>query len=397
MHKIKSICIWAIVIRIIALAFVLLLADYLPLGFLSADFINDDVRYLAGAEIYSKTAKNIIDLNALTNAYLYVDDINIAYSEEFKLWYWIVSIIMYIFHSQIAVRLLNIFMGVLCVKYIYDVCVKKYNKKIALTAASLYAFLPYPAIFSCFLYKDQFYTLIILSLFREIILYGSCLKKKNIVAILFLLFLGTTIRSGLTVFVLFLLIALYFESNKQKVSKVYLIFFTVLLLVVFSLMTYYSLEIIERKFSAYVLESKITMGGTLSYVAIKSFSDVYRYPVAFLFSMLLPVNTSGMIRSWFEVTGLLNFVVVPVAFGCLYFLLNFKMKKDLFYWCIQILYFITILTSLGIFRHQYYLQPYMMIFFASFLYHLKKRFIFKYSSVALTLLYLIFILSRFQV
>lgn len=397
MNNISKICKGALVVRLIMLAMILLLADYLPLGFLSGDIINDDVRYIAGAEIYSQIAHGLIDVNALGNAYLGVNDINIAYGSEFKLWYWMISIFMYLFKSHVVVRVLNIQFAVLCVRVIYDITKKVYGENVGLLASTLYAFMPYPVVFSCFLYKDQFYTLIILLMFREVIQYGKNIKISNVVKLTILVFVSLFLRSGYTVFIGLLLVVIYYTYNKQKISRSQLFFFLVLMVTGLAFVAYYSYDSIERKITFYVLESELPTSGTISFVTIKTYSDLYRYPLALLFAFLLPVNTSGAISSWADLTGLANVVAMPLALGILIYLFNWKCKKDILFWCIQSLYLVTIITSIGIFRHQYYLQPFMMIMFACFYCYLSKgqRSTFLIGSIVVLIMYSFILLMRF--
>ncbi len=371
MKKINKICLWALGLRVVVLILVAFFSDKLPTGFLSSDIINDDVRYLAGAEVYARTAKSIIDVNALGSAYFNVDDYTIAYGNEFKLWYWMISIGMFLFQNQYLVRLFNIFFAVICIKFIYDIASKQYGERVGILASSLYAFFPYPVIFSCFLYKDQFYTLLVLMMFREIILYGKNLKFFNYVKLGILIIASISIRSGLIVPICILLIVIYYSNNKNNISKIRLAFFSILFIVSVLVITFYSVDTISRKFSAYVLESEVPTSGLISYATIKSYTDIYRYPIAFLFALLLPINTSGTISTWAAVASSLNIVSLPIAIGVLLYLLYWGYKRDTMFWCIQILYLITIVTSLGIFRHQYYLQPFMMIMFACFYYSLR--------------------------
>ena len=150
--SITRICAGAFAIRLIVLSLVVFFSDNLTTGFLSSDIVNDDVRYQVGAEIYASRAKSIIDANAIGNAYLEIGDWSVYGGGEFKLWYWIVAVFTYIFHSHVGVRILNIIFAVISVKCIYNISKKLGGEKIAKVASALYAFMPYPVFFSCFLF-----------------------------------------------------------------------------------------------------------------------------------------------------------------------------------------------------------------------------------------------------
>lgn len=386
MSKLYKICFIALFVRLLALAIVMYFSKDLTTGFLSSDLINDDVRYLAGAENYVKFAKSLIDVKALNDSYIDVGDWNVT-GTEFKLWYWIISVTMYLFHNEAAPRILNILFAVASIICIYDICKKIYGEQIASIASMLYALLPYPVFFSCFLYKDQFYTLLVLLLFRMVVIKQDNLKLKDFVIISIILLISNFIRSGLSLIIAGLLGIIYITYTNKKRFRIYYILIILLLIVgTYTLWTYSSVSI-EKKFNAYVTEGSSGGEGLMSYVVIKKLTDLYRYPFALLFAMLLPVNTSGIIRTWAGLVGSLNVVIIPIAIGNFIYLLYWKYKKDVFFWCIQALYLITIITSLGIFRQQYYLQPYMMIFFSLFFTKLKKKVSFLTISIALVYFY----------
>lgn len=395
--SIKKICIWGFVLRLFVLAIIVLFGNELTTGFLSSDIINDDVRYQAGAEIYALKAKNVFDINALGNAYYQAGDYSIIYGSGVQLWYWIVAIAMYIFRTHVVVKILNIAFAILTIKYIYDIGDKIYGRKAALIAASLYAFLPYPVFFSCFLYKDQFYTLVVLAIFRIIILKGTGLNYKDLLYLVPLFVLATTIRTGLSVFILVVVIYLYVRLNgSARKSKFRIWLIAPILLVGLYFLFEFNAGSIDRKFDAYVLGYEASSDGIVSLISIKSIYEIYKYPIALLFMMLLPIQTKLSITSWADITGILNIIVVPVAIGVLWYFANWKIRKSPLFWGIQVLYLITIVSSLGIFRHSYYLQPYMMLFFAHFIVTLsssdKKNF--KFVSVLMTLSYSFLLLLR---
>jgi len=392
MTDVKKICIGAFAIRIIALIIVVSFSNNLTTGFLSSDVINDDVRYQLGAELYAKQAKHIIDSNAIGDAFLRTGDYSVASGYPFVLWYWIVSIVMYVFHSHVIVRMMNVLFAVFSVKCIYDIAKQLYGNKVAKYASSLYAFLPYPVFFSCFLYKDQFYTLLVLLIFRVVLLKGARMELRDFGIVASLIVISTFIRSGLSVIIAFVVIYVYFKSKRFSISN----FNTILIIFAIIIGTYflfqYNLDSIDRKYEGYVLNyhDRDRGSGVSSFIAIKEIGHFYRYPLAYIFVMLLPIHTSSSIASWGSVVGLLNFVIVPVGLGNLLYLLFWNVRKNSFFWGVQILYFITIMTSMGIFRHSYYLQPYMMIFFAAFYLRLKTKEQRMYNYISLFLMFIYF-------
>lgn len=385
MTRVNRICYSAFFVRLIALVAVMLFSKYLTSGFLSSDLVNDDVRYLMGAQNYAKIANSIIDVNALGSAYYDVGEWS-ATGYGFKLWYWIISISMYLFHSEFVVRFLNVLFGVASVRCIYDICNKLYGTQVASMASKLYAFLPYPVFFSCFLYKDQFYTLLVLMMFRFIFLKQERMKIKDLLRVSILLIISTFIRSGLSLLIAALLVIIYLKYAKKSISKGYSIIIIIIATIGTTVLWMYSSESIETKYIAYVVEYG-SKGGNISLVSIKSITDIWKYPFALMFAMLMPVNNLGSVTSWFGLVGYLNIIILPVALGCIIYLINWGYKKDLFFWSVQVLYLVTIMTSLGIFRHHYYLQPYMMIFFSLFYLRLKEKKVYSIISAVLVVFY----------
>ena len=392
--SITRICAGAFAIRLIVLSLVVFFSDNLTTGFLSSDIVNDDVRYQVGAEIYASRAKSIIDANAIGNAYLEIGDWSVYGGGEFKLWYWIVAVFTYIFHSHVGVRILNIIFAVISVKCIYDISKKLGGEKIAKVASALYAFMPYPVFFSCFLYKDQFYTLLILLIFRIILLKGVKLSLWDIVKVVLLILVSTFIRSGLSVLIAAIAAYLYVHEKGIRLSKVQIwLMFALLALGVVAFINI-SLNSIDYKYAAYVLDYKAASEGTVSMLNIKSIDQIYKFPFALFFMMLLPVATPSAMGSWLGVVGWLNIVAMPIALGSFFYLFYKPLEKSRFFWCIQSLYLVTIVTSLGIFRHSYYLQPYMMMFFASFYLSIKSKSLFAGVSAILTVFYTMVLFFR---
>ena len=335
MTNVNKICYTSFAVRLVALAVVMYFSKDLTTGFLSSDVVNDDVRYLMGAQNYARLAHSIIDVNALESAYLDVGDWSVI-GYEFKLWYWIVSISMYIFHSEVAVRLLNILFAVASVKCIYDICDKLYGMRVATLASKLYAFLPYPVFFSCFLYKDQFYTLLVLLMLRIVLLKQERMRLKDFLCLTGILAVSTFIRSGLSFFIALLLGLIYLNYAKETLKRWYTVVLFLIGIVGIVVLWVYSMDSIETKYMAYVVD-KNSGGGAISLVEIRTMGDIWKYPFALLFAMLLPINNTGGLTSWIELVGYLNIVILPVALGSLFYTIYWAYKKDVFFWCIQLL------------------------------------------------------------
>lgn len=388
MNKIgvKKICAAGFLLRLIMLAVVLLYGENVSTGLLGSTNVNDDVRYLEIAESYAHSAKFIIDIPAFQNT---LDSIETGYFHDAftSLWDWVVCILYYLLRSEILVKIVNILFAIWSVKCIYDICKGEFGEKVARLASSLYAFLPYPIIFSCFLYKDQFYTLITLLLIRHALRCAGHIKLKDIVIMSLLVVASMLTRTGLVVLVLAALLVVLYKKGGYKVRFSSLAIVVPLVVLIAAYVISLSWEPIQRKLLTYVYEFSLdSEKDTIDFFIIKSPAQLWKYPFSLMFLLFQPLSLSASkILCWMDVAKYLNIVAVPVAIGNILYLGAFKMKKTYLYWLTQLFYLITIITSLGIVRHQFYLQPFMMMIFAVYYYKTKNKFLLVASSSALCL------------
>ena len=395
MHKLnsvslKSICIYGGILRILMLIAVAFFSEDLSSGLLGSTLLNDDLRYLETAEMYSKSANFIIDVSKFKFT---LDTIESGYSHDAftSLWDWIVCILYYILRNEYLVKIVNILFAVVSVKCIYDICIIAFDKNVAKLASLLYAVLPYPIIFSCFLYKDQFYTMITLLLFRVALKSAGHIRFKDIVWLSLLGIASMLTRTGLVVLVIGAVIMIIFKQGRYKFKSSTLFFAIPLAVFVLGYVISFSTGSIERKMLRYVYEYEMYEKGSSSiidYFVIKSPFQVYKYPLSLFFLLLQPLNLSLRFNCWMDLAGILNIVSVPLVIGNMFYLLNYKIKKSYLFWLFHAFYFVTIVTSLGIVRHQYYLQPFMMIIFALYLYNVRNRSFFYMSSIIMCLVFI---------
>jgi hypothetical protein len=369
-------------------------------GFISSTITNDDVRYEQGAKAYSETAIKLIDKTAFIGAFSDLND-NVGYSDEFQLWYWVVCIVAYLTKGTFVVHLLNLFFGALCVYYVYKLAEIKYGPIIAKTAANLYAYFPYPVFFCSFLYKDQLVTLIALLIFY-IAVNQNVRKKKfrgavyDYVCLFFLIAIFSFLRSGLTGLLVFIVFIIVTEGTKYQLKfniRGIIMFLPFAAIAMFFI--YYSFGDVSYKFMAYVTD-RASYNNITSFLWIKKWTDIYKIPIAFFYALVQPINTGfNRITSWSDIVGYLNIVSIFIAICNLFYLFTFKLKKNALYISFLILYVVTITTSLGIFRHYYYLYPFSVIFATIYYKGLKKKPIFWGANVlAVCLLLFIMILNN---
>ena len=383
---INRICVAGLMLRLLMLTVVLIYGENVSTGLLGSTIINDDVRYLEIAETYARSAKFIIDVPVFQNT---LDSIETGYFHDAftSLWDWVVCILYFILRSEILVKIVNILFAVWSVKCIYDICKGEFGLKVAKLASSLYAFLPYPILFSCFLYKDQFYTLITLLLIRQALKCAGHIKLKDVIIMALLVLASMLTRTGLVVLVLTSLLVVLYKKGGYKVRFSSLVIVVPFVILIVAYVISLSWEPIQRKLLTYVYEFSLdSEQDTIDFFIIKSPAQIWKYPFSLMFLLFQPLSLSASrILCWMDVAKYLNIVAVPVAIGNILYLGAFKMKKSYLYWLTQLFYLITIITSLGIVRHQFYLQPFMMMIFAVYFYKTKNKFILVVSSSVLCL------------
>lgn len=377
LRTIHKICCYGLLVRLVALAVVCIFSHNLTTGYLRSNYESDDLRYLDGAITYSKMASSVIDVDAFVNAFLsfskYND--NTAYSDDIALWYWIMCILAYFFRFEIILKIINILFGVWCIALIYKLCKLLYPEKpiIGKTAALLYAFFPYPVFFSCFLYKDQFLTLITLAIFYITYNSKTIFSPLAIIKLGLLLLTFTLIRSGLVP--LLLLCIGYIEYYKRErsqsknsiIKKIFIIGIFLILAIIFY---FYFFDTIYHKFQAYVnnraLSSEVA-GSTISYFLMNSPLDFWKAPFAFVFTTIQPLYRGGGITNWEHIVSIINFCSIPVIIVNFWYVFQKKSNK-IFWRSIMAIFFVMLIVSMGITRHFYYLLPYIFIFYAEAIY-----------------------------
>lgn len=153
-------------------------------------------------------------------------------------------------------------------------------------------------------------------------------------------------------------------------------------------------DTIQRKFVAYVIERAISESDTIAMFQISSFSDFYKLPFSFIFALLQPINLTSKILSVSGFVGVINFFGIFLACGNILAFFDKKIRGLNFTWIINALFIITLITSLGVSRHYYFMLPFYVIFLSAYI--TKKNNFIKtlFSSVALTLLISVFYLFR---
>lgn len=400
----KKIFFITILVRLCVLILVMLLSTYMEKGFFASDSSVDDWRYEEGGYYYSQYADSLVDTKVFTEAYARLDD-NTGYNlgtpfSSTPLWYWIVCTVMYITKTYWAVRILNIIIAGLSSVIIYKFTRWNYGEKVARLTSKLFVLLPYPIIFSNFSYKDHMVLLFTFYLLNTSLIYRYTKKIKIGTllssSIIFILLMLT--RSGLSILLLILCFIFMFIKDLSLKRffniKILLVMITLLFLIIcFS-------DILIFKFNAYLnanISSK-EANNTISLVTITGIKDLYKLPLTYMFSIIIPIQIGSFSNSWLSVVSNINFIMIPIAVGSLLYIFTKKKRDKIVFYSLLGYYLITIIMSTGIFRHYYSLLPITFIPFADYIYRTNRveKLMWVISSILGTILifYYYFLISN---
>ena len=368
----RKILIISISIKILILIIISLLKNGDIGGYNTNSIESDDIRYEAGAIYYSQNANSIIDVDTFTYAFEQFGDYT-GYSESFSLWYWLVCIVTYLFKYTFVLRIINILFSALTAYYIYKLGSILFNKKAGKYALIIYSFNPYFLFFPLFLYKDQFIALIMVQLFYYLYSYFISNKNKYLFYVLINLGLFSFLRSGFSILLIASVLVLFFIREKEYSNsfnlKHFFYLFSISIISVYLATSYFidNIDIIQRKFIAYIVERQNSESDTIAMFQISSLSDFYKLPFSFIFALLQPINLTSKILSVSGFVGVINLFGIFLASGNILAFLDKKIRGLNFTKIINTLFIITLITSLGISRHYYFMLPFYVIFLSAYI------------------------------
>ena len=341
-------------------------------GFHTNTVLSDDVRYITGALYYAQNAKSIIDVEVFTNAFAQIGDYT-GYSSDFSLWYWFVCIVVYLFQSVFALRIINILFSALTAYYLYKLGSILFNEKAAKYAAIMYAFNPLFLVFPLYLYKDQLIALLIVQMFYCLYAYFKSNKKQYLLAIIAALVIFSTLRTGFVFILAAVVLALFFRREKglrgssslfNYISAFFMFIISAYVMYFFYI---YSFDVIQSKLLAYIVEREVSSSDTISMFQISSFSDFYKVPFAFIFALLQPINLTSQVSSVSSFIGTINIFGIFLATGNVLAFFDKKIRSLNFTWIVHILFLTTLITSLGIYRHYYFMLPFYVLILSGYI------------------------------
>lgn len=370
----KRVFLRAFFVRLILLIVIICFTSFFEEGFIESSNYYDDYRYEQGAIAYSESASDIIDVNAFTSAYASVGDwVGYNFVENplnaSPLWYWIACVLVYIFKTKWAIRVFNIIVASAAIVKVGEFSSLLCDAKATRMVILLLTYLPYPAIFSCFAYKDQLIMLCTFYLLCAALKYryfGEITKKRVVIIIVFSVALLFT-RGGLTAVLLALCALLAFVKDFHfKIEKKQAILFALVAIVVIAVLSR-SFGTIIYKLQYYFARHEETLGDTsIGFIAINGVRDIYKLPFTYIFSIIMPIGLFGKISSWYSIVANCNVIMTPIAVGATLYIFKRDKIDRVVYWGCLALYLISIVTSINIFRHYYSLMPLTLVFFSDY-------------------------------
>ncbi|MBQ3202084.1 MAG: hypothetical protein IJB36_00400 [Clostridia bacterium] len=272
-----------------------------------------------------------------------------------------------------AARYINVILSTICIAVVYCLCYEiSQNKKTALLAARLFAYLPVPILISCFPFKDVLITLGVMYAFYIFI----CVQKdKKVSAIQFLLCALLLVcvyftRGAVTELMLIFLLIYYLQKlfrKKRYLAALLLLMGAVAIFVAFRSTI---LSPFETKVDTYENYGADEASG-LNAIRITGITDIYKLPLTYAFAMLQPMKLELLAiadntRPWRTVMTYANITMYPVVVGA--WLYMFCKKHNLFFWLSSFIMFSSVIVlSLGVSRHYLFLLPIHMINFSLYM------------------------------
>ena len=365
MHEAKKIAYYGILLRLFVLLLIALLSDYFGIYFMPDEQIHDDYKYIYFAETYRDVAYSIWDYEAFVNASASVR--HYVENSLDNLWFAFLAVTIYIVRYEWIIRIINILFAGISVYLLYDLAEKVYDRRVAAFASKLLAYLPYPVIFSCYIFKDQFVMFLLLLELRFI---WQCKEAKTgfkdyIFALLVLIVIRYT-RSGLDILlILFFGIYMIFNSIKGKKLSIYTLATFILLACIVIFEGDFLISSVTYKLNAYLSNRDFYASRIIRYMSINEITDIYRLPFSYALISILPLNLSIPLTTWYGIITKVNLCMIPVAIGNIINMV--RPKRDyLFYWGSLMLIFCTIIMSSMIFRHYYCFLPISFMHFSDY-------------------------------
>lgn len=332
----------------------LIVIVYMLDGIWDIYYLEDDKKYEELAAIYRANAQGLFDADLFKT-------ITIGYAATF--WPLIMCVTAKLFGTIYVGRFLNVILSTICIAVTYNLCYElSGNQKTALTAARLFAFLPFSVLVACFPIKDIF---IMLGTMYAFYIFIRIQNDRKVSVFQFVLLAALLIciylsRGAVTELLLIYLLIYYLQKlikAKRYLAAVLLFLCATVVFVVFRTAIIESFTTKLDTYGNYGADEAVGLNA----VRVTGLIDIYKLPLAYAFSMLQPMKLELLtlgndVRPWRTVMGYANMTMYPVAVGA--WLYMFVKKHNLFFWLSSFAMFsAVIMLSLGVSRHYLFLLP----------------------------------------
>lgn len=321
-------------------------------------FIEDDKKYEEMAAAYRANAQGILDLELF-------EDLTKGYMQQF--WPFIICVSTKMIGYLYTGRLINVCLSTICIPITYRLCYEVCgDDRTALTAARVFAFLPFSVLVSCFPIKDLFIMVGVMYAFYIFVRVQSGRKVTafQYTLMIILLVFNYLSRGAVTELMLIFFLIYYLQKlfrAKKYLAALFLLMGAVAIFAAFRSAILLSFETKLDDYSNYYADE----ASGLNALRINSMADIYKLPLTYAYSMLQPLKVelfsiTDDTRPWRTVMTYANMTMYPVAVGA--WLYMFSKKHNLFFWLSSFIMFTAvIMLSLGVFRHYMFMLPIHMI------------------------------------
>lgn len=282
-------------------------------------------------------------------------------------WAYVLCIASGLTRTIYATRYLNVVLSTLCIVVTYNLCYEvSGSQKIALMAARLFAYMPFPVLIACFPFKDifimlstmyAFYVFVRIQNNRKVAIHQYVLLSVLLVCVYFC-------RGGVTELLLMYLLVYYLQKLLRAKNYGVALLLLIGAIVVFVAFRNQILSAFMTKLENYDHKAVSESAG-LNAIRVTGLLDIYKLPLAYAFCMLQPLALElftpvADTRPWQTVMAFSNITIYPVAIGA--WLYMFVKKHNLFFWMSSFVMFSAVLIlSMGVSRHYLFLLPVHMI------------------------------------
>lgn len=336
----------------------LIIILYVASEFWDIYHIEDDKGYEELAAVYRANAQGVFDMDLFAT-------LTKGYAATF--WPAVMCFTTALFNYIYVVRFINIILSTVCIAVTYNLCYEiAGSEKTALTAARIFAYLPFSILTCCFPIKDIFIMLGALYAFYIFVRIQNNHKVAihQFVLLTVLLICVYFCRGAVTELLLIYLVIYYLQRlfrAKRYVSALMLLMGAVAVFAVFrdQILSSFMVKLDNYDYNA------VSAAAGLNAIRVTGVLDLYKLPLSYAFCMLQPLALELFspitdTRPWLTVMSFSNITIYPVAIGA--WLYMFVKKHNLFFWLSSFVMFsaVTIL-SLGVSRHYLFLLPVHMI------------------------------------